>query len=243
MRTNESQPRTPSNQENQQYDSEEIPDPSPLVAPGYNLPENIFNRGKPFYLERDPLTGTVNFDSKPSLSDVEEDQYEYEDDRARTDMFDKDNIDRKDSNFGSHKSSDVNQLVPNFHDYLNLPVKYNSDKYVYPLISSSYANTKVQGNVNKHQNHKNYVSTTATSTPAFYYSKTYQPKTERTTQVTTTTTTTTERPKPMVTFQSTRVPSLLDDVMGYEGIVTQDDVHSSSTEANRQWFTKEGALN
>lgn len=154
--------------------SEEIPDPSPLVLPGYNLPENIFNRGKPFYLEKDPLTGTINFDNKPTLSNVEEDDFsEYEENSSKSNTFNKNNIDRKDT-VGSHKNSDVNQLVPNFHDFLNLPVKYNSDKYVYPLISSSYANTKVQGNVNKHQNHKNYAhlvtqKPTKGTTASYYY--------------------------------------------------------------------------
>lgn len=107
-------------------------------------------------MEKDPNTGIINFDSKPALSNVEEDDFlEYEENSSKSDTFNKNNIDRKDT-VGTHKNSDVNQLVPNFHDFLNLPVKYNSDKYVYPLISSSYANTKVQGNVNKHQNHKNY---------------------------------------------------------------------------------------
>lgn len=160
--------------------SEEIPDPSPLVVPGYNLPENIFNRGKPFYLEKDPLTGIINFDSKPTLSDVQEDDFqEYEENSSKPNIFDKNNIDRKDTAFGSHKSSDVNQLVPNFHDFLNLPVKYNSDKYVYPLISSSYANTKVQGNVNKQQNHKNYAHlvTQKPTTASYYYTSQSQPHT------------------------------------------------------------------
>lgn len=170
-----------SNTENEkEHFSEEIPDPSALVVPGYNLPENIFNRGKPFYLEKDPLTGTINFDSKPTLSDIQEEDFqEYEENSSKSNIFDKNNIDRKDTAFGSHKSSDVNQLVPNFHDFLNLPVKYNSDKYVYPLISSSYANTKVQGNVNKQQNHKNYAHllTQNPTTASYYYTSQNLPQT------------------------------------------------------------------
>lgn len=122
------------------------------------------------------MTGAVNFNSKSTLSDVEgeEEEYEYEDEKpaVNADIFKKENIDRRDSSIGSHhRPSDVNQLVPNFHDFLNLPVKYNSEKYVYPLISSSYANTKVQGNVNKQYNHKDYVVTTykPTSSPTYYY--------------------------------------------------------------------------
>ncbi|KAF2902955.1 hypothetical protein ILUMI_03224 [Ignelater luminosus] len=99
--------------------------------------------GKPFYLEKDPLTGKVDFDSRTSLLNVDDDEFDYiEDEAVDSKLYDKSNIDRKDGNVGSHKASDVNQLTPNFHDFLNLPVKYNPDKYVYPLISSSYANTK-----------------------------------------------------------------------------------------------------
>lgn len=94
------------------------------------------------------------------------------DDESDT-IYDKSNIDRKDGNINSHKPSDVNQLTPNFHDFLNLPVKYNPDKYVYPLISSSYASTKVQGSVNKFHNHKDYNIKTTTIKPTVsptYYS-------------------------------------------------------------------------
>lgn len=69
----------------------------------------------------------------------------------------------------------MNQLTPNFHDFLNLPVKYNPDKYVYPLISSSYANTKIQGNVVKQHNHKDFSATTykPTVSPTYYTTKQY----------------------------------------------------------------------
>lgn len=95
-------------------------------------------------------------------------------------------------------------MTPNFHDFLNLPVKYNPDKYVYPLISSSYANTKIQGNVNRY-NHKTYEATTTvkpTASPTYYTTKQsfyYNPKETYTTQkqiktshATTTTSTTTQ---------------------------------------------------
>ncbi|XP_065160136.1 uncharacterized protein [Atheta coriaria] len=147
--------------------TEAVPDPEPLIVPGYNLPENIFNKGKPFYLEKDPLTGNIDFNTRTKLYE----EYDYDDVE-----YDKSSIDRKDGpSTGSHKPSDINQLTPNFHDFLNLPVKYNPDKYVYPLISSSYANTKVQGNVNKHQNHKNYVVTTykPTLSPTYFTTKYY----------------------------------------------------------------------
>ncbi|KAK9878398.1 hypothetical protein WA026_021706 [Henosepilachna vigintioctopunctata] len=147
--------------------SEEIPNPSPLVIPGYNLPENIFNKGKPFYMEKDPLTGQVDFANKTPTG-IDDDFYEYIDDGIdqSDDIYNKANIDRKDGSIGSHRPSDINQLTPNFHDFLNLPIKYNSNKYVYPLISSSYANTKVQGNVNKYHNHKTFVTKYPTFKPS-----------------------------------------------------------------------------
>ncbi|XP_018567619.1 uncharacterized protein LOC108908169 [Anoplophora glabripennis] len=173
--------------------SEEIPDPSALVLPGYNLPENIFNHGKPFYVEKDPLTGRIDFSHKsPTL---ESDLYEYVDDEPNDNIYDKSNIDRKDGNINGHKPNDVNQLTPNFHDFLNLPVKYNPDKYVYPLISNSYSSTKVQGSVNKFHNHKDYnVKTTKMSTDSPAYDSTnryFNPTKIITTPVMTTTMATT----------------------------------------------------
>ncbi|KAL3284592.1 hypothetical protein HHI36_018749 [Cryptolaemus montrouzieri] len=151
--------------------SEEMPNPSPLVIAGYNLPENIFNKGKPFYLEKDPLTGQVNFSNKAEPS-MDDDFYDFsEESQQSDDIFHKSNIDRKDGNIGhigSHRPSDINQLSPTFHDFLNLPIKYNSDKYVYPLISSSYANMKVQGNVNKYHNHKTHETKFSTVKPPKY---------------------------------------------------------------------------
>nr|CAH7722346.1 unnamed protein product [Callosobruchus chinensis] len=168
--------------------SEEIPAPEPLVLPGYNLPENIFNKGKPFYIEKDPETGKIDFNKKTSdVASKLYDENDYYDDESmeasesikyatKTDgqdankggsnnnIYDKSNIDRKDGHIDNtysssypHKhSNDINQLTTNFHDFLNLPVKYNPQKYVYPLISSSYASTKIQGSVNKLHNHKDF---------------------------------------------------------------------------------------
>lgn len=199
-------------------DPNELPAPSPLVLPGYNLPENIFNKGKPFYLEKDPLTGEVDFNSKTPSLNLDESDYEYYDEQP--DMFDKSNIDRKDGSLYSHKPSDVNALTPNFHDFLNLPVKYNPDKYVHPLISSSYANTKIQGTVNKYQNHNNYVITTykpnTKSPPYFvpsrrttYFTTATTPTTTKTT--TTVSTITTATP----TRYTSKVPSLLESAMNH----------------------------
>ncbi|KAL1517619.1 hypothetical protein ABEB36_001358 [Hypothenemus hampei] len=165
------------------------PTAAPLVLPGYNLPDTIFNKGKPFYAEKDPLTGQIDLNHR-SPSVQSDDSYEYLDEVPSSDIYDKNNIDRKDgslSNHHSHKQTDVNQLTPNFHDFLNLPVKYNPNKYVYPLISSSYASTKIQGSVNKYHNHKDTFQKTSTTKPSNYYDFTSVP-TARTTQRTMSTT-------------------------------------------------------
>ncbi|KAF5305851.1 hypothetical protein FQR65_LT07590 [Abscondita terminalis] len=221
------------NNSNSTYD-EEIPDPSALILPGYNLPDNIFNKGKPFYLEKDPLTGQVDFESKTAMSNM--DEYDYVEEEPSPDIYDKANIDRKDGSLLSHKPSDVNQLTPNFHDFLNLPVKYNPEKYVYPLISSSYANTKVQGNINKYHNHKNYLVTTYK--PTYFTVKTPYFNPNNATSTTSTTTTTTESAKDEIyittkginniyftTSSSTKRPlSLFEQLFG-----EYDDVTTPST--------------
>lgn len=181
--------------------------------PGYNLPDTIFNKGKPFYLEKDPLTGNVDFLNKDGdlNSYDEEEEYEYAEDEKGDDVLSKPNIDRKDTNVGSHKPNDVNQLTPTLYDFLNLPVKYNPDKYVYPLISSSYANTKVQGNVNRFHNHKDYSATTykPIKSPSYHVTKySYFNKPYKTTTKFTTSTTTSEKPTPSTTTE----PSLTSEI-------------------------------
>lgn len=121
-----------------------------LVTSSYILPKQIFNDGKPFYLEKDPVSGILDFNSKKSsgISSAP---------TIINPQTDKD------------ISLNTNSIhTPNFHDFLNLPVKYSSSKFVYPLVSSSYANLKYQGN-NKNfvSNHKNY-STTTTTSPKYY---------------------------------------------------------------------------
>ncbi|KAJ8922279.1 hypothetical protein NQ315_004218 [Exocentrus adspersus] len=236
--------------------SEEIPDPSPLVLPGYNLPENIFNHGKPFYVEKDPLTGKIDFTHKSPTPKPESDLYEYVDDEPSADIYDKSNIDRKDGSIGSHKPNDVNQLTPNFHDFLNLPVKYNPDKYVYPLISSSYASTKVQGSVNKFHNHKDYNAKTTsvkpTGSPTYYSTNKYfnPAKTNPTTPSTTTMPTTvavTKRypsvyltPKPINLMNSDMShPSFNEEFDYYE----EPAVTAKQSETNNIYITTESISN
>ncbi|XP_062536159.1 uncharacterized protein LOC134205172 isoform X2 [Armigeres subalbatus] len=115
------------------------------------LPSNVFNGGKPFYVERDPSTGAIDFNHKKTVNQI--------------DVDDKGTYDTKDSHVSDTKDVIVSQSSPNFHDFLNLPVKYSSSNFVYPLISSSYANLKYQGS-NKVSNHKNVTSTPSTTTAA-----------------------------------------------------------------------------
>ncbi|CAG9763053.1 unnamed protein product [Ceutorhynchus assimilis] len=217
------------------HNSEEIPDPSPLVLPGYNLPENIFNHGKPFYVEKDPLTGKIDFDHKsPSLKSDETD-YEYQD---SDDIYAKKNINRKDGSYGSlhHQQTDVNQLTPNFHDFLNLPVKYNQDKYVYPLISSSYASTKIQGSVNKFHNHKDTFGVqkpTTTKKPSTTTQTYFTPRTTQRTMATTVVTTTTTTPKPTTIKRfpelTTAQVSVLNSPMSHPSFNEEYDYYDEAT--------------
>lgn len=224
-------------------DSEEIPNPSPLVLPGYNLPENIFNHGKPFYVEKDPVTGNFDFSHKsPSASDDE--LYDYVSEETSDDIYDKKNIDRKDgsiASFSSHKQADVNQLTPNFHDFLNLPVKYNPDKYVYPLISSSYASTKIQGSVNKFHNHKDTFGVQKTTTtkrpnssPSYYHTTSYYtPRTTQRTMATTrVTTTTTTRPTTVKRYPelTTTPANLLHSAMSHPSFNEEYEYYDSPSE-------------
>lgn len=118
-------------------------------------PKPLLNDGKPFYVARDPTTGTLDFNMKKTVG-------------ISNDIP----VSRKDELSGHSKSGhDINSLgINNFHDFLNLPVKYSSSKFVHPLISGSYANLKYQGN-NKNQisNHKNYTNSLGTSTQSPKY--------------------------------------------------------------------------
>ncbi|KAG5876053.1 hypothetical protein JTB14_016795 [Gonioctena quinquepunctata] len=221
--------------------TEEIPDPSPLVLPGYNLPENIFNHGKPFYVEKDPLTGKIDFSQKSPSPKLDDDLYDYVDEEPSHNIYDKSNIDRKDGSLSSHKHSDVNQLTPNFHDFLNLPVKYNSAKYVYPLISSSYASTKIQGSVNKFHNHKDYATKTTTYkptvSPTYYSTSQYFSPVQTTTRTTSTTTTprpTTTKVVPEIHITS-KPTNLLNTEMGHPNFMEDfEDYYDTPTTTTKK---------
>ncbi|KAL5283168.1 hypothetical protein ACFFRR_005844 [Megaselia abdita] len=101
-----------------------------IFATSYVLPKQIYNDGIPYYVEKDAISGQFDFSSKkpagiePSVNEV----------------------------FDPKEKIVLSSAAPNIHDILHLPVKYSSSKFVYPLVSSSYANLKYQGN------NKNYVS-------------------------------------------------------------------------------------
>lgn len=123
-----------------------INDRDNLTSNVYVLPEQIFNDGKPFYVKKD-ASGTIDFNAKTTPESLP----------APTDAISTQNT--ANSSIGNENSTRKHDIsldntvrAHNIHDFLNLPVKYHSSKFVYPLVSSSYANLKYQGN------NKNYIS-------------------------------------------------------------------------------------
>ncbi|XP_062122316.1 uncharacterized protein LOC133836049 [Drosophila sulfurigaster albostrigata] len=102
-----------------------------VISTSYVLPNQIFNDGKPYYARQDPISGQLDFTAKKPAG-IEPEVNEVLNSKEKIVL-----------NGGSS---------PNIHDFLNLPVKYSSSKFVYPLVSSSYANLKYQGS------NKNYVT-------------------------------------------------------------------------------------
>ncbi|XP_008557607.1 uncharacterized protein LOC103578334 [Microplitis demolitor] len=244
-----------------------------------------FNGGQPFSLEKDPVTGQIDFNKAPPLT-----AYNYtgsydinnteDDDNNNNDNNNNENADGNGDNDDSkmeneesengqeeedndthspvrsslddedqHHPNEINPYSPSFHDFLNLPVrysdheKYHSDKY--PLISSSYANTKVQGgsgnsayNAYIINNHKNYHAGGEASTSQSY-SMTRKPFVPRTTTrkpnttvrttlpttttlktTTSTTTTTTAKPTTTTTTTTTTTPSTTTKKLTTEQVTT-----------------------
>lgn len=166
-----------------------------IFATSYVLPKQIYNDGIPYYVEKDAISGQFDFSSKkpagiePSINEV---------------------IDPKEKIV-------LSSAAPNIHDILHLPVKYSSSKFVYPLVSSSYANLKYQGN------NKNYISnnkvhpqraniTKLLAQPNFSNFKSTTnaaPTTMRTTnRLTTPATTTTRSTTRTTTTTTTRLPEM-----------------------------------
>ncbi|XP_012159850.1 mucin-5AC [Ceratitis capitata] len=116
-----------------------------LISTSYVLPNQIFNDGKPYYASKDPISGQLDFSAKKPAG-IE---------TAANEVFD------------PKEKIVMSSNAPNIHDYLNLPVKYSSSKFVYPLVSSSYANLKYQGSNKNYITNKKPTSVVATPvTPA-----------------------------------------------------------------------------
>lgn len=150
--------------------------------PSFHHVKKLFNEGKPFFVDKDPVSGQFDFNHKKSAGVVDDYKSPAEElIPLRT-----------------------NEITPNIHDFLHLPVKYSSSKSVYPLVSTSYANTKYQGS-NKDQdasNHKEYSNIEIQKRPNFFTSNAIFPFEKSTTTTTAQPSTepvTTLRPFPTVT--------------------------------------------
>lgn len=141
-------------------------------AQRYHIPYPFaFNGGKPFSLEKDPITGKIDFEKAPPVKALNYTSRYQEDKKSDNDDDSENSDEEEDAQHAEREKitnkdnvdvgpNEINTYTPNFHDFLNLPVHYSSDKYKnnkYPLISSSYANTKVQSGANSYvYNHKPY---------------------------------------------------------------------------------------
>ena len=174
-------------------------------TPRYHVPYPFaFNGGKPFSLEKDPITGKIDFE-KPvkalnytnHYQELNEDEQIKDFSKGNSSYLMKKKMENKEIEDVS--PNEINPYSPNFHDFLNLPIHYSFGKYdkdKYPLISNSYANTKVQSGSNSYSiyNHKPYHGESI-----MYYS-TKKPYMSKATSITTMTTTmTTLKPTSSIT--------------------------------------------
>ena len=173
-----------------------------------------FNHGKPFLAEQDPLTGAIlNLKTTPVLQD----DYVYEEEEEGEPIDRKDNTKIFTRNDIAQPSKD-----PDLHKFLNLPVHYSSSGK-FPLISSSYANTKVQGHgASTYSNHRlSPTTSSSTVSPSYYPLKTSTSTTTEgtrptTTSTTTTSTTTTTTQKPTTKQTTTKPPPSYEYEYEYE---------------------------
>lgn len=172
-----------------------------LTTNVFVLPEQIFNDGKPFYVKKDPISGTLDYTAKttPESLPVPTSIATEPEIRPTNQTIDisstistitstASSATNSTSNTVTNNSTDsykqigeTHDIVLNenvrghtsFHDFL--PVKYQSSKFVYPLVSSSYANLKYQGN-NKNflSNHKPDSSTKSNVPYALSHTKKYK---------------------------------------------------------------------
>lgn len=138
----------------------------------YHIPYPFaFNGGKPFSLEKDPITGKIDFEKAPSVKilNYTSRYYEHKNKESENNVeeirgegntyLEQEKVKSKEKD--DVDSNEISTYVSNFHDFFNLPIHYSSDKYgnnMYPLISNSYANTKVQSGTNSYSmyNHRPY---------------------------------------------------------------------------------------
>ncbi|KAF4527260.1 hypothetical protein B566_EDAN006979 [Ephemera danica] len=148
------------------------------VEQGYRMPGLYALGTQPFYLQRDPVTGAVDF-SVPSLSNnnhrysskIEQptggsaDHDDYDDVIAMNDD-ESDPIDRKDT-LGPNTANDIKIHQQGYHNENHKQSRPTKERF--PLISSSYANTKVQGMGVTKPPPRRYSSTTPSGPPPSYY--------------------------------------------------------------------------
>lgn len=155
-----------------------------LTSNVYVLPDQIFNDGKPFFVKKD-ASGTIDFSAKttpeslptPAASEAEDFNSSQSSTANGSTSSTATTITASGTGINSTRKHDISLdntvRTQNIHDYLNLPVKYQSSKFVYPLMSSSYANLKYQGN------NKNYISNhkfdSSTIKSVAYTTKKYRP--------------------------------------------------------------------
>ncbi|XP_024086118.1 proteoglycan 4-like [Cimex lectularius] len=170
--------------------------PQPLMS----VQSFTFNNGKPFLAERDPLTGALDLRTTPVAKGADY-LYEEFDESGET-------IDRKDGVSSQNIITPfTNSKESELHKFLNLPVHYSSSGK-YPLVSSSYANTKIQGHASNHRLSTTSTAQTPSTVPPSYYTHkttlqtTPRPSTSSTTVSTTTSkTTTTTTPPPLYEYE------------------------------------------
>lgn len=106
-----------------------------------------------------------------------------------------------------------------------------------PLISSSYANTKIQGNVNKFHNHKDISTYKPTVSPTYYTTKNgyfsqFEKTAKTTKKQTTTSTTTTEKTTPI--YLTTKGVNLMESPMNHPSYNYDYGEINKKPETNKQ---------
>lgn len=224
----------------QKVNSSEVAKVKEMQGPAMTIKEEVipgyftFNDGQPFLVDKDPLTGSLNFNIKTTpvrsqqLFKNSEDDYLYEDETG----YGRETIDRKDGDiyglktYGQNDIKDSTKSQEDLHKFLNLPVHYNNHNK-FPLISSSYANTKVQGHgSSSYSNHKPYSTTsTTTRSPSTSAPSQNTQKSHDTTTTPSTTIRTTTPYRTTTATQKTTTPSAYD----YEYVDYYDDKYDQES--------------